>query len=111
MQKSESQLQSACHQWAWNERPQTRRLLAYNLNNSANARQGNMNKALGLIAGRSDMEFLWHGKIYYFEFKFNGGWQSNDQKIFEQIVTKHGACYMIIDSFEEFKKIVDEIIK
>jgi hypothetical protein len=106
MQNSESQLQADCFKWAWNNRPETRRLLAYNLNNSVNARQGNMNKALGIIAGRADMELLWRGRIYYFEFKFGYGKQSKDQKRFQEVVESHGAKYYIIDSFELFQKTI-----
>jgi hypothetical protein len=111
MPNSESQLQANCFQWAWNERPETRRLLAYNLNNSANSRQGNMNKALGLIAGRADMELLWNGRLHYFEFKFGRGRQAQLQKQFETVVTDHGATYTIIDNIEQFKNIIDAIIK
>ena len=100
---SESTLQAACFQWAWNDRPQTRRLLAYNLNNSASRLAGARNKALGLIAGRADMELLWDGRLHYAELKTDTGRQSPDQVRFEQTVTAHGATYTVIRSVAEFK--------
>jgi hypothetical protein len=107
----ESQLQAACFQWAWNDRPETRRLLAYNLNNSANKIAGNRNKALGLIRGRADMELLWSGRLHYAEFKTDTGRQSPEQIRFEHTVTQHGATYTVIRSVPEFKTWLDNIVK
>lgn len=104
--KSETQLQATCFQWAWNERPQTRRLLCYNLNNSKNKIAGNQNKALGLIKGRADMELLWNGRLHYIEFKFGKGRQGSDQVKFQDAVEAHGATYTIVDSFEQFKTLL-----
>ena len=59
MKLSEVKIQARIFQWHWNNYPQERGLLCYNLNNSANKVQGSQNKAIGLIKGRSDM-------VYYF---------------------------------------------
>jgi hypothetical protein len=109
--KAENQLQATCFQWAWNNRPETRRLLAYNLNNSPNARVGNMNKALGLITGRADMELLWKGNLHYFEFKFQKGRQSQEQVKFQETVIAHGATYTITRTLEEFQNAIDQITR
>lgn len=106
----ENLLQAQCFQIAWNEYPQTRRLFAYNLGNSANRIQGARNKALGLIKGRADTELLWQGRLHYAEFKTESGRQSPDQIKFEQTVTDHGATYTIIRSTEEFRKWLTSIL-
>lgn len=109
-QLPEATLQAACFQMAWNEYPATRRLLAYNLGNSANRIQGARNKALGLIAGRADMELLWSGQLHYAEFKTTTGTQSPAQKKFEQVVTMHGATYTLIRTTQEFRSWLTAIV-
>jgi hypothetical protein len=106
----ENKLQANCFQWAWNERPQTRRLLAYNLGNSRNRIDGARNKAMGLIAGRADMELLWKGNLYYFEFKYGTGKQAEAQKSFQSMVEAHEAEYYVIRTEKEFKEVFDGIV-
>jgi len=103
---TESKLQTDCFKWAWNERPETRGLLCYNLNNSRNRIDGARNKALGLIAGRSDMVLYWQGRAVMLEFKQPGGIQSRKQKEWEQLVRAHGFDYHIIKDFNQFKEVV-----
>jgi hypothetical protein len=109
--KSENQLQANCFQWAWNYRPKTRRLLAYNLGNSRNKIDGARNKSMGLIPGRADMELLWQGRIYYFEFKFGYGKQSEAQKSYQSLVESHGAKYFVVSDFDQFQQLIDRIIQ
>ena len=69
-----------------------------------------MNKALGLIKGRADMEFLWNGRLHYLEFKFGAGRQQPDQVKFQKAVEDQGATYTIIETKEEFIAWLDTII-
>lgn len=109
---TESKIQSECFIWAWNERPETRRLLCYNLNNSRNRIDGARNKALGLIAGRSDMVLYWKGRAVFLEFKDSGGVQSKFQKEWEKKVREHGFDYYIIRDLKQFQQIIDaEVIR
>ena len=108
---SETKLQSDCFIWAWNNLPETRRLLCYNLNNSANHIQGSRNKAMGVIKGRSDMVMYWEGKAHMIEFKIPGETQSKDQAKWESKITAHGFAYHIIDSFEDFQDLIRGIVK
>ena len=103
--QSEIKLQAECFQWHWNIHIHERGLLCYNLNNSANKIQGNQNKALGLIKGRSDMVLYRESGVIMLEFKTESGVQSTAQKAWQELVEKNGFEYKIIRSFEEFIKI------
>ena len=103
--QSEIKLQAECFQWHWNTYQHERGLLCYNLNNSANKIQGNQNKALGLIKGRSDMVLYRESGVIMLEFKTESGVQSTAQKAWQELVEKNGFEYKIIRSFEEFIKI------
>jgi hypothetical protein len=70
---SESKLQTDCYVWFHNTYPKLRGLLCYNLNNSRNKIDGAKNKALGLIAGRSDMVLYRDGVATMIEFKIRDG--------------------------------------
>jgi hypothetical protein len=104
--QSEIKLQSTCFLWFHNTYPNERGLLCYNLNNSANKIQGNQNKALGLIKGRSDMVYYKNGKAIMIEFKTETGTQKPEQKDWEEIMTKQGFEYHIIRSFEQFQQLI-----
>ena len=107
--KSENKLQSECFQWAWNNLPETRRLLCYNLNNSKNRIDGARNKAMGLIPGRADMVLYWKGTAYMLEFKTEKGKQSKEQKEWQSAVSAHNFPYHIIRSFDQFQQIIKNI--
>ena len=100
--QSEVKLQSMCFIYHWNNYPNERGLLCYNLNNSANKIQGNINKSLGLIKGRSDMVYYKKGKAIMLEFKTENGNQSKEQKEWENRIKEEGFDYIIIRTFYEF---------
>jgi len=104
----ESLLQSTCFQWHYNTYPAERGLLCYNLNNSANKIQGNQNRALGLIAGRSDMVYYKNGLARMLEFKTESGTQSPQQKAWESLMVANGFEYYVIRSVDQFKKLIEQ---
>ena len=106
--QSEIKLQSTCFLWHWNNYPNERGLLCYNLNNSANKIQGNQNKALGLIKGRSDMVYYKNGKAIMLEFKTETGTQSKEQKEWEKMIKSEGFEYRVIRTFYEFTNVIHE---
>ncbi len=106
--QSEIKLQSTCFLWHWNNYPNERGLLCYNLNNSANKIQGNQNKALGLIKGRSDMVYYKNGKAIMLEFKTETGTQSKEQKEWEQRIKSEGFEYRVVRNFKDFLSIIHE---
>jgi hypothetical protein len=56
----------------------------------------------GVTRGSSDIHAIIDGKAIFIEIKYGKDIQSKYQKTFEQNVTKAGAKYLIIKSFEEF---------
>lgn len=104
--QSEIQMQAQCFIHHWNEYPAERGLLHANNNNSHNRIKGNQNKALGVVAGVADMEYLKGGVLYFLEFKTPEGTQSQAQRQFQKRVESEGAKYVVIRSFEQFKEFI-----
>jgi hypothetical protein len=103
----EDKLQSECFLWHWNNIPHERKRLFHVNQKAKNAIEGNKMKAMGVIAGVSDMIYLLPGgKMIFIEMKTETGVQSKEQKEFQSMVTGLGFDYFICRSFEEFKKII-----
>ena len=102
---SEVKIQSQIFQWHWNNYPDERGLLCYNLNNSANKIDGNRNKALGLIKGRADMVYYYNGSAIMIELKNAKGKQSKDQIEWQKLLESQGFKYVVIRSLEEFREL------
>ncbi len=107
--REEEKLQAQCTQWFWNTYPEHRRLLHCNMNNSHNRVAGAHAKAVGVVAGISDLEFVWR-KVYFIELKTATGVQKPEQIEFEQKVEKLGHIYLVIRTFEEFKRTICNLI-
>ena len=105
MMLSEVKIQSQIFQWHWNNFPDERGLLCYNLNNSANKIDGNRNKALGLIKGRADMVYYYKGSAIMIELKNAKGKQSKDQIEWQKLLESQGFKYVVIRSLEEFREL------
>lgn len=110
MESTEKKIQSDCFVWLWNYMPETRGLLCYNLANSKNKVDGAQNKAMGLIAGRSDMVLYWKSIAYMFEFKTEIGKQSSTQKEWQKTIENQGFKYYIVRNLIEFKEILKTIL-
>ena len=106
---SEVKIQSQIFQWHWNNYPKERGLLCYNLNNSANKIDGNRNKALGLIKGRSDMVYYYKGSAIMLELKTAKGKQSKEQIQWQELLESNGFCYLVLRSLEEFKQFKEQL--
>jgi hypothetical protein len=109
--KTEDRIQQECYMWFWNTYPELRKLLFA----VPNGRYRNVIDAVilnktGLVAGVSDMIFLYKGGAYLFELKTETGVQSDAQKEWEKIVNKQGFNYYIIRDLIEFSKVIVGII-
>jgi len=107
---AEDRLQQECYMWFHNTFAAARGLLRYNLNNSANAMQGNKNKAMGLQAGASDMELHIGGRLFFLELKVEKGRQSKGQQAWQTLVEAQGFNYYVIRSKEEFIRVVQPLL-
>jgi len=109
--KTEDRIQQECYMWFWNTYPELRKLLFA----VPNGRYRNVIDAVilsktGLVAGVSDMIFLYKGTAYLFELKTENGIQSDVQKEWEGIVSKQGFNYYIIRDLTEFSRVILGII-
>ena len=105
---SEAAIQSQAFINLWNNRPDLRgRFFTIN-NNSENAIKGSLNKALGVLAGVSDMCFLLEdGRVLWIEWKTLKGHQSRKQEAWGELCCKLGHLYIIVRNEEEFLKIIN----
>lgn len=115
IQQKESRLQGECFTWAWNERPITRRLLFHVTNEDANSNkiEGARKKAMGLIAGVSDLILLiprgkWHGLMI--EMKTEIGYQRPEQKEWQKLVESQGYRYEVVRSKDAFMALIDSYL-
>lgn len=108
---AEASFQAKCIFWAHNERPETEDHIWAINNNSKNKREGAKNKALGVIAGVSDLQMFWKNQLYCLEMKTVTGSLSKAQKKWRAKMESHGAIYYKInEDFELFKSIIDKIL-
>jgi hypothetical protein len=106
---SESKIQSDSFTWHWNTYPHERGQLFMVYNNPKNAAHGSILKAMGMLAGVSDLCYLTDNAprgIVFLECKKPGGTQSPGQKEFQSRVQSLGFDYHLFHSLEEFRNIV-----
>jgi len=63
-------------------------------------------KAMGVLAGVSDLIFIYKGKHLYLEVKTPSGTQSRDQIDFEGRIQSNGFSYYVVRSVEDVKNIL-----
>ncbi len=110
--ETEDQMNTYCFQWAWNERPITRRLLFHIPNEVAipgkrGMIQRTQNKAKGVVAGEPDFILLFNGRAVGLEGKMPGCEQSEDQIKVMETYNIHGVPYVLFYSFEQFCEYID----
>lgn len=114
--QEEAKIQAECFRWAWNERPETRRLL-FHVENEAthsNLIDGARRKAMGLVAGVSDLILLiprgpYHGLML--EMKTLTGAQKERQRTWQALVEKQGYKYTLCRSLAQFKQIITDYLE
>lgn len=115
MNYDEQKLQQQCVAWFRTQYPQYAMLLTHPINEGhrGTAKIGGMHKAEGTVAGVPDLLLFVPSQsgIMTFgclgiEFKTPKGKQSQSQKDFEQYFISAGNVYVVVRSFEEFKRLV-----
>lgn len=113
----EMKLQAACFKAAWNDFPETRRLLFHVANeldlSGDNARKGAQRRAEGIVRGVSDLILLiprggYHGLMI--EMKTETGRQSEDQKAWQTLVESQGYRYEVIRTVDGFVSMLSEYL-
>lgn len=92
--------------WHWNTYPAHRGRLFLVHNNPRNAIDGNRLKAMGMVAGVSDMILLREGlPPLCIEFKTEAGRQGERQKWWQEVAEGTGCEYVIIRTLAEFQNL------
>lgn len=111
MKRPEQDIQKACVKWFQLQYPQYAKLLCANYNNAHNATQGGINKAMGVIAGRSDLELYFNNQVHFIEMKAPGQGLSTAQKEWRLTMQKNGfSNHHICRSLEDFMFVINRII-
>lgn len=107
---TEEQLTAECFQWAWKERPQTRRLLFHVPNEGKRnpVRAGQL-KAMGMVPGCPDFVFAW-GRAWGIEMKLPGKPLSPAQKKVKEAWEAAGNPFFVCHSLEYFQGIMEHIL-
>ena len=111
----EMQLQAKCVLAAWNDFPETRKLLFHveNEDQHGSAFTGSIRRAQGIVRGVSDLILLiprgrFHGLMI--EMKTKDGYQSSFQREWESLVKAQGYRYEVIRSEEDFRALLTEYL-
>ena len=106
MEKSEAKIQAEIFQWYWNNFclpiHQHRQMIFH----VPNERQLHLN-GIGLYPGCADLVVIHNHVPLFVEVKIPNGKQSTNQYFFELHCKKAGLTYIIVNSLEEFKKIIE----
>jgi hypothetical protein len=109
---SEDIMQAKQFQWAWNERQQTRRCI-WHVPNGGDRRpaEAAQLKAMGVVAGVSDMHFYWQSQLYIIENKVGSNTLSDAQIKYRDAMKAQGAIFYECRTLEKWKLIVDSILE
>jgi hypothetical protein len=108
MEKTEAYIQSECVKYLWNERPETRGQLFEVNNNPLNAIDGARRKAMGMVAGVSDLVLLRKDlPPLCIEVKDGKGRQTPAQIEWQKVAESVGCKYVVIRSLDDFKAAID----
>lgn len=120
----ESRLQQQCVAWFRAQYPQYAMLLTHPINegsghSEADRRRQGIHKAEGAVAGVPDLllfmpAFFGIDDVFCMlgiEFKTAKGRQSQEQKDFQKMFEAAGYRYVVIRSFEDFKKVINDWIE
>ena len=113
MIREEQIIQQQCVRWFRIQHPD--KVLFAVKNNSfgsgiSNKRMGAIDKSMGVLAGVSDLVFVYNDMVYFIEMKTEKGTQSEPQKDFQENVEGEGMKYIIVRSFDKFVNLITNIV-
>lgn len=114
MRHREDRLQTSCVRWFDLQYPEYRLLLHHSPNGGFRTEaEGRVFKAMGTRAGFPDLILLLprHGfTALAIEFKTDKGQQRETQKVWQRVAEVNGIRYLIVRSFDEFYKVINEYL-
>jgi hypothetical protein len=110
MNQTEARIQQDIVMWYHNTYPDRRGSLFEVNNNPDSKRDGAIRKAMGMVAGVSDLCLITPmGSVVFVEVKRPDGVQSEAQKKWEQLVTGFGARYEVVRSLADFQQLINQV--
>jgi hypothetical protein len=105
-------LQSLCFKYIHNELG-LRYLCHANINSHPlwKAREISVLKGTGLVKGVLDLEFYYQGVLHVFDIKIGSDRLKKEQLEYIKAIEAQGGKGYEIRSFEQFKEIVDEVVR
>lgn len=112
----ESDIQIACVEWFRLQYPKLQKLLFAVPNGSKRTgRQGKRLKDEGMVAGVADLILLYgnygYGSLCIEMKKGKVGRQSEAQKEWQKVAQGYGNKYVVVRTFDEFMKVINEYLK
>jgi len=124
MKSKEAQLQSECVRWfRYQYKDHAMLLFAIPNGGSRNIIEATNLKRQGVVAGVADMflaipryENNWYGLTcthngFFIEFKYGKNGQTTEQKNFQIEVEQQGYLYALVNSFDQFKELIETYLK
>jgi len=113
--KTEAKIQQEMFMWANNNfclKHHKPRCIFYSIPNDSSSKEETMRKlATGMKPGASDFVFVIPNKTLYFEVKTPTGTQSDNQIEFQQQIESLGFEYFLVRSLDDFKTIINKLLK
>jgi hypothetical protein len=109
LQLSEHQIQAQIVAYFNTTFPTLRKCLFHVNNKAKNSIEGAKFKALGTVAGVSDLILVATNQTIYIELKDDKGKQQPDQMEFQRQINSLGSQYHIIRSLSEFKALLSQL--
>lgn len=100
------QLIAECFKWHWNEFPDERQMLYGINNNSANAREGNLNKAKGVVEGVLDFCYILPKCVVWLDAKVGKDILRSAQIEFIEKCEDRGHLCFTFSSLKEFQELI-----
>lgn len=109
MRNEEYGIQKSCVKWFNYKNPTQKGLLYMNMNNPRNKVNGKLMKDAGMVAGVSDLTYLYGGKVYFIEVKTKTGKLSENQLIWSGKIMSFGYSYSVVRSLDDFMSLINLI--
>lgn len=117
---SHDRLQQECGKYLWNQYPQTRKTFFHPANETKREKgetkhdyivRLSQRKAIWVLPGAVDLIWYWKGILYMFDIKIGRDSLSKDQEEFIKAMWQQGGQFYEINDLQQFKDIVDVILK
>lgn len=101
---SEREIQIECVEWF---KENYKKSIIFSVPNEATYRRSTYYKPMGVLGGCSDLVLVMDtGDIIFIEMKAKGGYQTPEQKQFQEDIYRIGYKYYVVRSLDEFKYIM-----